>query len=204
MDPPLQGRTVTLPALHLDFPHSWRAQILSARPLILPSRSFVYPAQAEEVERGALEVLITPDRKEHSPSAKDSFLATCALGFADPVVPTGVWSTPEPEKFCAVAGGYAYLIDSTAPENFTFLEMRPVFSIHPAVQAGLLLFAGPRSILAWGIHGLAWQSPKLSDEGLTIITIDGARLHGLGWNMLTDKESPFTLDLNSGQVFHTS
>lgn len=31
--------------------------MLAARPLILPPRHFVYPRDAEEVERGALEVL---------------------------------------------------------------------------------------------------------------------------------------------------
>ncbi|MDE3201184.1 MAG: hypothetical protein KGN79_09720 [Acidobacteriota bacterium] len=197
---------MTSPALHLDFPHNWSAQILSARPLILPSRNFTYPAQAEEVERGALELLVTPEPHEHSPSAqdspsaKDSFLATCALGFANPIVPSGVWSSPHPEEICAVAGGYAYLICTTEPQRFTFLEMRPVLAVHPAVDAGLLLFVGHRNILAWGAQGLAWQSPKLSDEGLTVTSIQGDHLHGIGWNMFTDKETPFTLNLTSGHL----
>ena len=59
------------------FPHPWSAEFLKARPLILPRRQFVYPRQAEEVERGALEVLVRP-------AGAEAFLATCALGFADP------------------------------------------------------------------------------------------------------------------------
>jgi len=53
---------MTAPAPFFDgtFPHHWQAEILPARPLILPQRHFVYPRQAEEVERGALEVLIRP------------------------------------------------------------------------------------------------------------------------------------------------
>ena len=43
------------------------------------------------------------------------FLATCALGFNDPAVPTGLWSAPNPGELCSVSGGYAYLIDTTAP-----------------------------------------------------------------------------------------
>ena len=42
------------------FAHAWQAEVLAARPLILPGRQFVYPAQVEEVERGALEVMIRP------------------------------------------------------------------------------------------------------------------------------------------------
>ena len=69
----------------LTFSHAWDAEILAARPAILPARHFVYPAQVEEVERGALEVLVRP-------ATSSPFLATCALGFRDPIVPTGIWS----------------------------------------------------------------------------------------------------------------
>jgi hypothetical protein len=179
------------PGLHLEFPHTWKAEILSARPPILPARHFVYPIQVEEVERGALEVLIRP-------AGGDPFLATCALGFRDPVVPTGIWSTPNPQELCAVSGGYAYVIDTTAPERFTMLPYRPVLQIHAAAEANLLLFVEHRATLAWGDRGEAWQSPKLSDEGVTVTSIAGHRLIGLGWNMITDKETPFTLDLKDG------
>jgi hypothetical protein len=61
------------------------------------------------------------------------------------------------------------------------------------------LFIGHRSILAWGANGEAWQSGKLSDEGLTITAIGEGVLRGLGWEMLSDRETPFALDLGSGQ-----
>jgi len=40
---------VTGPTLNAAFPHTWTAEILPNRPLILPSRQFVYPAYAEEI-----------------------------------------------------------------------------------------------------------------------------------------------------------
>ena len=177
-----------------DFPQRWQAEVLAARPAILPARHFVYPRQAEEIERGALEVLIRPGAEGAQP-----FLATCALGFRDPVVPTGLWSAPKPEEICAVSGGYAYIIDTTAPERFTMIPYRPVLDVRPAVAEALLLFVGNRSILAWGRNGQAWESEKLSDEGVTIMSIEAGILRGLGWEMLTDKETPFSLDLRSGQ-----
>src|SRR5215831_20176099 len=104
------------PVIDLSFPCDWRADILPARPVILPARHFVYPQDVEEVERGALEVLVRPEPTKGTP-----FLATCALGFRDPAVPTGIWSTPNPQNICAVSGGYAYIIDTAAPERFTML-----------------------------------------------------------------------------------
>jgi hypothetical protein len=181
------------PTIDLSFPHRWQAEVLTARPMILPPRHFVYPREAEEIERGALEVMVRPDGSGTQP-----FLATCALGFRDPVVPTGLWTTPKPEEVCAVAGGYAYVVDTTAPERFTMIPYRPVLKIVPAVAAGLLLFAGHHSILAWGSNGQAWDSGKLSDEGVTIAKVEDGVVHGTGWEMKTDKETPFALDLRSG------
>jgi hypothetical protein len=193
---------MTAPTFDGSFPHHWQAEVLAARPIILPARHYVYPAQAEEVERGALEVLIRPGA--HPTQAVELFLATCALGFRDPAVPTGLWSTPIPEQICAVSGGYAYIIDTTAPEHFTMISFRPVLEIFPAVGQGLLLFVGHHSILAWSRDGAAWQSEKLSAEGVTISCIEDGILHGRGWDLFTDKETPFALDLGTGLRFPTT
>lgn len=179
--------------IDLSFPHNWKAEVLAARPAILPARSFVYPREAEEVERGALEVLVRP-------GSAQPFLATCAVGFLDPAAPTGIWASPNPEELCAVSGGYAYLIDTTAPERFTMIPYRPVLEVRVAHDDGLLLFVGNRSILAWGRRGKAWESERLSDEGVTITAIENGTLRGIGWQMMADKEKPFVLDLRTGSL----
>ena len=170
--------------------------MLAARPLILPPRHFVYPREAEEVERGALEVFVLACSATFAGSAvrlraasrrAEPFLATCALGFRDPAVPTGLWSAPKPEELCAVAGGYAYLIDTTAPERFTMIPYRPVLAVRAFPAQGLLLFVGHHSILAWGAQGQAWESAKLSDEGVTISSVETDVLRGKGWEMMTDR-----------------
>ena len=175
------------------FEHDWRAEILAARPLILPPQHFTYPREAEEVERGALEVMIHPGE-----DGFPAFLATCALGFADPMVPTGLWSAPNRKELCAVSGGYAYVIDTTAPERFSMIPHRPVLEVRPVVAEGLLLFVGHHRIFAWGREGKAWETEKLSDEGIRVSAIDGGVLRGLGWQMISDRETPFELDLRTG------
>jgi hypothetical protein len=78
------------------------------------------------------------------------------------------------------------------------IAYRPVLEVHTAVADDLLLFIGHCSILAWGKSGKAWESKKLSDEGVTIVSIEAGRLHGVGWELLTDEETPFTIDLSTG------
>jgi hypothetical protein len=177
----------------LTFPQHWTAEILPQRPLILPKRQFVYPRAAEEVERGASEVLVRPAEAE-------PFLATCALGFADPAAPSGVWSCPHPDWLCAVSGGYAYMIDTTAPERFEQIEYRPVLQVRALQEQQLLLFLGHHSLLAWDADGKAWQTPRLSSEGVTITGIEGHVLHGVGWDLLTDQDVPFAIDLRTGEL----
>jgi hypothetical protein len=197
VDLEVQGAAVSAAApkaiIDLSFPHRWEAEALAARPMILPRRHFVYPREAEEVERGALEVLVRP-----GDSAAQPFLATCALGFRDAATPTGMWSCPNPEEICAVAGGYAYVINTNAPERFTMIPYRPVMEVRAAVEDGLLLFVGHRTILAWGHEGQAWESEKLSDEGVTVTEIESGVLRGVGWEMKSDKEQAFTLELATG------
>jgi hypothetical protein len=196
MDFEVQGAAVSSgvsrPGFELGFAHNWSAEILPARPAILPARHFVYPRDAEEVERGALEVLV------RGAAHPQPFLATCALGFRDPAVPTGIWSAPNPEEICCVSGGYAYLISTAEPEHFTMIAYRPVLKVLAAPGAGLLLFVGHRSVLAWGASGRAWESEKLSDEGVTITAVEDAVLRGVGWQMMADKEFAFAIDLHTG------
>ena len=175
------------------FAHTWQADVLAARPLILPGRHFVYPAQVEEVERGALEVMIRP-RDQSVP-----FLATCALGFAGPGVPTGIWACPDPAWICVAAGGYVYLIDTREPARWELVEYRPVTEIRAVADQELLIFSGFHSLLAWGREGKAWQTGRLSWDGVRITGIRGETIIGTGWEMSTDRELEFEVNLKTGE-----
>jgi hypothetical protein len=153
----------------------------------------VYPAQVEEVERGALEIMIRPF------GAALPFLATCALGFAGPAVPSGVWACPDPAWLCAVAGGYAYLVDTHDPGRWEQVVYRPVIAVTPVAEHDLLIFSSFHSLLAWGRSGKAWQTSRLSWDGLHITGIRGEMLFGLGWDMSTDRELEFEVNLKTGE-----
>ena len=84
------------------------------------------------------------------------------------------------------------------------IPYRPVLKIFPVVSEKRLLFAGHHSILAWGPDGQAWESEKLSDEGVTILGVDNGVLRGSGWKMRTDMETPFALDVRNGSRVYRS
>jgi hypothetical protein len=175
---------------------NWTAEILAKPPLIAPARQFTYPQQIageeDALARGALQLMVRP-------ATGGAFLATCALGFTDPSMPTGVFPCPRPQNMCAVAGGYAYIVDTIHPEHCMHIAMKPVVEVRSLPEQNLLLFSGFHTIIAWGEQGQAWQTAKLSWEGLRITGIEGNTLHGFGWNLMTDKEVTFSVDLLTGQ-----
>jgi hypothetical protein len=177
------------------WPPHWRAQVLAGPPMIAPARQFTYPRQIageeDALARGALQVMVHP-------VCGGTFLATCALGFTSLSTPTGVFACPNPDELCAVAGGYAYMIDTTQPERSTHLRLRPVVEMRVLAERSLLLFVGFHHIAAWGVIGLAWETDRLSWEGLRLGEVEGDHLHGFGWNMPTDREVAFSVDLKTG------
>ncbi len=175
------------------FPHTWSVQRLNARPMILPRLHIVYPGEVEEVEIGALELMISPVEGER-------FLATCALGFAADTIPTGVWSCPHPDWLCAISGGYAYMINTRSPREWQQVEYKPVVEVRPIPEAGLLVFASFHTLLAYGPEGIRWKTQRLTSEGLRLGDVVSGSLSGWGWDMLTDREFPFAVDLVTGET----
>ena len=182
--------------VHENFPHSWTAQVLKSAPLIAPARQFVYPlhvaGEEDAMNRGAMLVDVKP-------AIGGQFLATCALGFRELSLPSGVFACPRADDLLSVAGGYAYLVDTLKPETCAHLQLRPVVSILAAPEDGLLLLAGFHNIVAIGVDGVAWQSERLSWEGVAMGEVVGGALHGTGWHMQSDKDVAFVLDLRTGK-----
>ncbi len=175
-----------------SFAHNWQAEILEFPPLITPAKQYVYPQAVEEVERGALQLLLRAEPRVAP------VMMTFALGFADPSLPHGIWSCPNPKQLCGVAGGYAYIVQADEPAQWVQVPYRPVVSIHPAAEQDLLIFTSFHQLWALGPEGPAWETARLSWEGLRVTEISGQRLQGFGWDLQTDTEAAFTVDLATG------
>lgn len=182
--------------MNTGFAQSWKAEVLAGAPMIAPARQFLYPmeiaGEEDALARGALRVMVRP-------RTGGAFLATFALGFRDPSMPTGVYGCPSADELCALAGGYAYVIDTAEPGRCTLLAMKPATSMVSAEEAELLLFTGFQTLLAWGVGGLRWQTGRLSWEGVRLTEISATEARGFGWDLMSDKEVPFTVDLTTGR-----
>jgi hypothetical protein len=179
----------------MPFAQSWTAEVLAAPPMIAPVRQFTYPLQIageeDALARGALLLMVKP-------ANGGSFLATCVRGFKSESTPTGVYTCPAPQQMCAVAGGYAYVVETTEPSRCTQIGLKPVVSVLTSEARGLLLFVGFHTIVAWGTDGVAWETAKLSWEGIRVTELTDEGLKGYGWDLMTDREMEFRVDLRTG------
>jgi hypothetical protein len=177
-------------------PHTWHADVLFGPPMIQPARSFVLPqavaGEEDALARGALWLSIRPREG-------GTFLVQCALGFSGAGVASGVWPTPDADILLAIAGGYAYRIPTLAPEAADLLPLRPVVAVHPVPDAGAVVLAGFHHLTILDAGG-AWESPRLSWEGIVVTGAEGDVLHGTGWHMRTDREVPWALNLRTREV----
>jgi hypothetical protein len=74
-----------------------------------------------------------------------------------------------------------------------------VTAVTPIADQDLLLFSSFHSMLAWGRMGKLWQTGRLSWDGMRVTDIHRETLVGLGWDMNTDSEREFEVNLKTGE-----
>jgi hypothetical protein len=185
-------RPAALLPVHCDFPRSYEFKVLESYPLVNPAEEFhQFPTRLEEGDRTGIYLRVMP------PGAAP-WVGFFAQGFASDQVANGIYSCPAPQSICVAASGYAYLVDAVNPQNWLQIEQRPVVEVRPIPALKLLLLIGFTTITALGTDGQLWTTERLSWEGLSIRDVQGTVLHGMGWDLMADKEVPFELDLLTG------
>ena len=175
------------------FPRNYEVKALESYSLVHPAEKlYQFPVQLEEADRTGVYVRVVP--KDENP-----WVGFFALGFDSEQVASGIYSCPNPDSLCVAAGGYAYIVQAGNPQEWLQVEQRPAVEIRALPELKLLLFTGFTSITAFGAQGHLWTTERLSWEGLTLSEIEGATLHGKGWDAVIDEEVPFEVDLLTGK-----
>ncbi len=169
----------------------WSARVLAGAPLIAPARMFTFPqsiaGEEDALARGALWV-------EVRAAGRPAFVAQCARGYATDGVAHGLWQFGD--GLLAVAGGYAYAVDTLVPEQTRLLPLRPAVQVLTVPQMRVAVLVGFHAVMVVA-DGESWESGRLSWEGVTLLSCDGEVLHGSGWDMMADEEVPFSLNLRT-------
>jgi hypothetical protein len=182
------------PALgfHEDFPRNYEIKPLGSYSLVNPTEELhQFPTRLEEGDRIGAYVRVRP-------TGVPAWVGFFARGFESNDVANGIYSCPDPGALCVVVGGYAYVVETRTPQKWIQIEQRPVVQLKAVPSLDRLVFVGFTTITAIGESGRLWTTERLSWEGISIVDVEGGVLSGLGWDMMTDKEVPFAVDLITG------
>lgn len=153
-----------------------------------------FPANIEsDLERLTAVVLrIKPDNAAAWPGV-------FACGFDSPFVVDAVFSTPDPEKVCIIAGGYSYIFSTENPRMWDRLPVVPVVHAHPVPESDMLVFGDFTRLAAYGSTGLLWVTERLTWDGIKISGIADGVVRGYGWDATTGRDLEFAVNLSTGE-----
>jgi len=113
----------------------------------------------------------------------------------------GAFAGPGPGQLCVVAEGTAYLVDVDSPTDGAVVVGDQVQHVAADTEHRLLLLAGDTDLVAVGVAGLAWRSPRVALDGLRIAGTGAAGIQCHAW--LGDHDGAthlITIDPCTGRV----
>src|ERR1700682_3316529 len=175
------------------FPANYEVVVLQSYGLVNPLERFhQFPAELEESDRTGVYLRIVPKQG-------NAWIGFFSLGFDSDQVVNAIYSCPDDDSLCVVAGGYGYVANAAAPAQWMRVEQQPVVDVRALSEQKLLLFSVFHTITAIGSAGLLWTTERLSWDGISISRVDQTTLYGQGWDAIADKEAPFEVDLATGK-----
>lgn len=133
------------------------------------------------------------------PAQRTTWLGVFANGGLGQVDET--FACPGPGQLCVVAEGMAYLVNVDTPIDGAVIAQAQVQHVAADAEHQLLLLASDIDLVAVGVNGLAWRSPRLALDGLSTAGADSEGIHCHAW--LGDHDGttePITIDPHTGQV----
>lgn len=172
------------------FPSAFEFEVLSELRAGNTKRLF-YPGAIESGGQDGVNVRVVPHEGE-------AWIGTFASGRFGAKTITGVFTTPNPTKLCVVAEGQAYIVDAANPKEHESLPIVPVIAVRSSAKYRLLIVANHTELLAIGANGIAWRTERLSWDSLKLTTMTNETLYGVFWDIQTESEQSFTVDLATG------
>ena len=106
---------------------------------------------------------------------------------------------PNGMSFVVIAGGQAYVIDPDERRQLmTFGGQIDTALVAPEVS--LVILSNGIDLEAWNENSRRWKTRRISWDGIWDLKIDRGCVTGQAWDPFEDCETPFSVDLRTGDV----
>jgi len=121
-----------------------------------------------------------------------------AFGDMHPSGECKVYPGPGRNRLTIVARGEAYIASPNDSSSFEHVKSCPVIRTVPAQNSGLMLFHDYTEIVAYNESGLAWETKRISWDGIEIDEVSDNEILGKSWDAPNEKFVEFRVDLVNG------
>jgi hypothetical protein len=120
----------------------------------------------------------------------------------------GLYTTPDRDTICVVAGGAGYLVDADEPDHaWVTVDCTPIRLVLPFPKLGLLVFGNFTDFTAYRLDPehvsvrltIAWRSARLGWDDLAVTHTTDDRIEGHAWHAPNDRMVGFSLDVATGE-----
>lgn len=108
----------------------------------------------------------------------------------------GVYTTPDPDVACVVAGGAAYFVHIDEPTQWEQDPGKPIEQVRLIPEHGLFLFASEEELWARTIDVVLWNTGCITDYKIELKEVTEEEVKGVTY--LYDKEYDFTVNFKTG------
>lgn len=185
---------VERPTRDLSFVHDYDVELLDCVPATGIPR-YYYPPGSSCGGRDGLIV-----RVESVYSGQHSWIGQFAFGDEGT---SGVYAGPGKSQLSVVSRGEGYIVDVADPSNWQRIQAGPITQVIPVLSRGLLVFADPWHLCAYGSLGIAWGTVRLAADGFKIVEVTDDRITAEGDSLVSELDT-FSIDLASGAVAFAS
>lgn len=177
------------------FPAEYELEVLDESPQPARLRHLYYPGATERGGRDGLLLHVTP-------RVGPPWLGTFARGDSGF---TGVCTTPDPAVFCVSVRGAAYLVSAVEQNSWSAVEtVQPVRDLHVVQDCQIIVFSDYTRLVAYGPHGVQWESARLAWDDLQVVGVRGPKLRCRGFNAPGNRYDTFEVDLMTGAADRTA
>jgi len=171
------------------FPHFYEFEWLTEIPGKLPH--YYYPGASRQGGQDGLLVKILTEEGR-------IWLGTFSFGKVTAKGISGVYTTPDPYRFCVVSRGEGYLVHANDPSIWEPVLVTPITDVRLIPAREMIIFANFTSLIGYGLTGIKWHTRRLAWDGLKITHVTEDLVNGEYWDIRTESMVDFTVDLATG------
>lgn len=172
------------------FPHSYTCEWLSETPGVALAH-YYYPGATRNGGRDGVLVEVRPDHGQ-------GWLGTFAFGRVTPKGVSGIFTLPDPNRFCVVSKGEGYIVSAAAPMAWEAVLATPIIDVRPVQARGIIVFASFTELVSYGPTGVDWRTKRLAWDNLRITEVTDTFVKGEYWDIRSGATASFVVDLATG------